>query len=75
MLRQAIRSKKFLARLGFPALGALLPLAVLLAIGVSQGFDSEILNAGLGLILSVLATVLGLIVFYVPGWIGSKASS
>ena len=72
LLRRAIQPKKYLSRLGFTVLGVLIPLAILVAIGLSQGFDSEIINGGLGLLLTLLASILGMIGFYVPGWIKRK---
>ncbi len=72
LLRRAIQPKKYLSRLGFTVLGVLIPLTILVAIGLSQGFDSEIINGGLGLLLTLLASVLGMIGFYVPGWVKRK---
>ncbi|MEW6093532.1 MAG: hypothetical protein AB1531_06155 [Chloroflexota bacterium] len=69
LLRRAIRPKKYLARLGFTCVGVLIPIAILVAVGLSQGFDSEILNGGLGLLLTLLACILGVVGFYLPGWV------
>ncbi len=68
LLRRAIQPKKYLSRLGFTSLGVLIPVAILLVIGLSQGFDSEIINGGLGLLLTLLASVLGMLGFFLPGW-------
>ncbi len=72
LLRRAIQPKKYLSRLGFTVLGVLIPLAILVTIGLSQGFDSEIINGGLGLLLTLLASLLGMIGFYFPGWVKRK---
>jgi len=72
LLRRSIRPKKYLFRLGMTGLGALIPIAILIFIGLSQGFDSEIINGGLGLILTLFACILGMICFYIPGWIKNK---
>lgn len=75
LLRRAMRPKRYLARLGVAALGVMIPLAIMVAVGLSQGFDSEALSGGLGLLLPLLATILGLVGFYVPGWVGSRSPS
>ena len=72
LLRHAIHPKKYIFRLGLTCLGALIPITVLLIFGLNQGFDSEIISGGLGLILTLFASILGLIGFYIPGWIKSK---
>ncbi len=72
LLRRAIRPKKYLFRLGLTCVGVLIPIAILVAVGLSQGFDSEILNGGLGLLLTLLACILGVVGFYLPGWIKRK---
>ena len=72
LLRRTIRPKKYLFRLGLTGLGVLIPVAILIAVGLNQGFDSEIISGGLGLILTLLASILGMIGFYIPGWIKSK---
>jgi hypothetical protein len=72
LARRAIRPKKFLSRLGLTLAGVLIPIAILAAVGSSQGFDSEILNGGLGLLLTLLACILGTLGFYIPGWIKGK---
>ena len=65
LLRRAVQPKRFGARLLGAAVGALIPYAIMLIIGMTRGFDS--LNQGLGLILPILAALLGLIGFYVAG--------
>lgn len=72
LLRRAIRPKKYLARLGLTCVGVLIPIAILVAVGLSQGFDSEIINGGLGLLLTLLASILGMLGFYIPGWVKRK---
>lgn len=72
LLRRAIQPKKYLSRLGFTSLGVLIPVAILSVIGLSLGFNSEIINGGLGLLLTLLASVLGMIGFFLPGWIKRK---
>ncbi len=72
LLRRAIRPKKYLARLGLTCVGVFIPIAILVAVGLSQGFDSEIINGGLGLLLTLLASVLGMLGFYIPGWVKRK---
>jgi hypothetical protein len=75
LVRRAIRPKKYLARLGFTLLGAAIPLAILWALGTSQGFDSQAIQGGLGLLLPILAAILGLVGFYVTGWFGRKKAA
>lgn len=75
LLRRAMQPKRYLARLGVAALGVLIPLAIMVAVGLSQGFDSEALSGGLGLLLPLLAAVLGLVGFYIPGWMRSRSPS
>ncbi len=53
----------------------LIPIAILVAVGLKEGFDSEVINGGLGLILTVLANLVGTIGFYIPGWCKGKSSS
>lgn len=72
LLRRSIYPKKYLSRLGLTSLGVLIPIAILVAVGLSQGFYSEIFNNGLGLMLKRLAYIFGMIGFYIPGWIKSK---
>jgi len=65
LLRRAVQPKRFGARLLGAAVGVLIPYAIMLILGMTQGFDS--MNQGLGLILPILAALLGLIGFYVAG--------
>ncbi|MFH2039072.1 MAG: hypothetical protein ABIJ65_06520 [Chloroflexota bacterium] len=71
-MRKSIQPKKYLARLIFAFAGMLVPIAVLIAVGTSQGYDSELINGGLGMLMTVLAVILAIVGFYLPGWFKKK---
>jgi hypothetical protein len=68
LLRPRIHPKRLLSRLLWTCVGTAVPIAILVAVGASQGYDSQTISGGLGLILTVLATLLGILGFYIPGW-------
>jgi hypothetical protein len=65
-LRKTIVPKKYLARASFVALGVILPLAILAAIGVALNADNEIINSEPDSVLPILAPIFGMIGFYIP---------
>ncbi len=67
-VRKSIQPKKYLPRLVYAFIGMLVPMAALVAVGTSQGYDSELIDGGLGLLMTVLAVLLAIIGFYLPGW-------
>jgi len=71
-MRKSIQPKKYLARLIFAFAGMLIPIAVLISVGTSQGYDSELINGSLGLLMTVLAILLAIVGFYLPGWCKKK---
>lgn len=73
LLRRSIRPKRYLARLGLTALGAFIPMAILTAMDPPYGLRFEIVSTHTEFDLLYLAIVLGLVGFYVPGWIRRKS--
>jgi hypothetical protein len=66
--------KKSFERLISTALGAFLPVFVLILLGIGLGVHNSIYHA-LAPILAFLALALGLLGFYIPGWISKKSIS
>ncbi|MFH2039078.1 MAG: hypothetical protein ABIJ65_06550 [Chloroflexota bacterium] len=71
-MRKSIQPKKYLPRLVFAFVGMLGPILVLYLVGNSQGYDSEIISGGLGLLMTGLAVLLAIVGFHLPGWFRKK---
>lgn len=69
LLRRSIRPKRYLARLGLTSLGAFIPMAILTAMDPPYGLRFGIVGTHAEFDLLYLAILLGLVGFYVPGWI------
>ena len=71
-LRRNVKPKKYMLRLLVSLAGAAIPIAILIFFGAAKGYDNPTISDGLGLQMTILAAVLGIIGFYAPGWFGRK---
>ena len=71
-LRRKVRPRKYLLRLLVSLAGVVIPIAILIFFGAAKGYDNPTISDGLGLQMTILAAVLGILGFYAPGWFGRK---
>lgn len=68
-MRPSVQPKNYFMRFSACAFGALLPIAVLIVLSFSKGYDSDIIQGGWGAILTVLSVMTGILGFYIPSWV------
>jgi hypothetical protein len=69
LLRRSTQPKIYLLRLGATALGALMPILILIVLVLTLGYESDVIQGRWGAILTMLAVVTGLAGFYIPSWL------
>ncbi|MFC2063587.1 hypothetical protein ACFLXB_00625 [Chloroflexota bacterium] len=71
-LNKSIQPKRYSLRLLLCFLGVLVPFAYLIYTGSNIGYDHPRISEGLGLQVTILAALLGIIGFNLPAWFGRK---
>ena len=71
-LRKSIQSKRYFLRLVLSFVGVFIPYAYMIYSGSIIGYDNPRFSEGLGLLMTILAALLGVIGFSLPGWFGRK---
>lgn len=66
LIRRSMQPRIFLPRLGATALAAMLPILILILLVLSAGYESELIQGGLGALLTMLTPVSGVLGFYAP---------
>ncbi len=69
LIRRSTHPRILLMRLGATALGALIPIGILILLVLSLGYESEAIQDRWGAILTMLAVVTALVGFYFPSWL------
>ena len=67
-LRRSVVHKNHFIRFSATALGALIPVAILIILSYNVDYDSDLIQNRWGAILAMLAVVTGILGFYAPGW-------